>query len=175
MAYYPQIRHELSRISLRKLSRRHCLPRSQRLFEIERKPHEVPRLVQSVQTNADSNRDALGFLPAQAYEQAARQGTLFVAVDRRGPGVALCQPYFVRSHVISRQDLSGLCSQRTSKARPVTSSDPTRTLGKEAVSQCHRPSRFRASCKRLLELPQVRDCCHEIRRDDTRENHQRPR
>jgi GNAT superfamily N-acetyltransferase len=85
MACYPQIRHELSRISLRRLSRRHCLSRLQRLFEIERKPNEVPRLVQSVQTNADSNRDALGFLPAQAYEQAARQGTLFVAVDRRGP------------------------------------------------------------------------------------------
>jgi GNAT superfamily N-acetyltransferase len=41
-------------------------------------------MVQSVQANADSNRDALGFLPAQAYEQAARQGTLFVAVNRRG-------------------------------------------------------------------------------------------
>jgi ribosomal protein S18 acetylase RimI-like enzyme len=84
MACYPQFRQELSRIPLRKLSRRDCLSRSQRLFEIERKPDEVPRLVQSVQTNADSNRDALGFLPAQAYEQAARQGTLFVAVDRRG-------------------------------------------------------------------------------------------
>jgi GNAT superfamily N-acetyltransferase len=45
---------------------------------------DVPGLIQSVQTNADSNRDALGFLPAQAYEQAARQGTLFVAVHRRG-------------------------------------------------------------------------------------------
>lgn len=63
------------------------MPRSQPIFEIEIKPHEVPRLVQSVQTNADSNRDALGFLPAQAYEQAARQGTLFVAVDRRGQEV----------------------------------------------------------------------------------------
>jgi GNAT superfamily N-acetyltransferase len=41
-------------------------------------------MVQLVQANADSNRDALGFLPAQAYEQAARQGTLFVAVQRRG-------------------------------------------------------------------------------------------
>jgi hypothetical protein len=41
---YPQFRHELSRISLRKLSRRQCLPRSQRLFEVEKKPHEVPRL-----------------------------------------------------------------------------------------------------------------------------------
>ncbi|HEY1657134.1 MAG TPA: GNAT family N-acetyltransferase [Candidatus Sulfotelmatobacter sp.] len=60
------------------------MSRSQRLFEVERKPHEVPRLVQSVQTNADSNRDALGFLPAQAYDQAARQGTLFVAVNRHG-------------------------------------------------------------------------------------------
>lgn len=84
IACYPQFRHELSRITLRKLSRRCYLPRSQRLFEVERKPHEVPHLVQSVQTNADSNRDALGFLPAQAYDQAARQGTLFVAVNRHG-------------------------------------------------------------------------------------------
>lgn len=87
MACYPQFRHELSRFSSRKLSWRHCLPRSQRLFEIERKPHEIPGLLQSVQTNADSNRDALGFLPAQAYDQAARQGTLLVAVDRH-PGEA---------------------------------------------------------------------------------------
>ena len=60
------------------------MPKTQPLYEVERKPLEVPGMVQSVQTNADSNRDALGFLPAQAYEQAARQGTLFVAVQRRG-------------------------------------------------------------------------------------------
>lgn len=53
-------------------------------IEIERRPYEIPGLVQSVQLNADANRDALGFLPAQAYEQAAKQGTLFVAVERRG-------------------------------------------------------------------------------------------
>lgn len=81
---YPQICHELSRISAGRFSRRHGLSKSQRLFEIERKPHEIPHLVQTVQTNADLNRDALGFLPAQAYEQAARQGTLFVAVNRNG-------------------------------------------------------------------------------------------
>jgi ribosomal protein S18 acetylase RimI-like enzyme len=84
MSCYPRSCHELARIPARKLSRRHRLPRSQRVFEIERKPHEVPGLVQIVQTNADSNRDALGFLPAQAYEQAARQGTLFVAVSQNG-------------------------------------------------------------------------------------------
>src|ERR1700680_4068408 len=84
MACYPQIRHEYSCISPRTFSRSHCLPKIQRLYEIERKPLEVPGMVQSVQANADSNRDALGFLPAQAYEQAARQGTLFVAVNRRG-------------------------------------------------------------------------------------------
>jgi GNAT superfamily N-acetyltransferase len=84
VACYPQIHDELAQISWRELSRRYCLSRSQRLFEIERKPHEVPRLLRSVQTHADANRDALGFLPAQAYEQAARQGTLFVAVDPRG-------------------------------------------------------------------------------------------
>jgi GNAT superfamily N-acetyltransferase/predicted nucleic acid-binding protein len=60
------------------------LARARRLFEIEQRPYEIPGLVQAVQANADSNRDALGFLPAQAYEQAARQGTLFVAVERHG-------------------------------------------------------------------------------------------
>ena len=60
------------------------MPKTQRMYEIERKPQDVLGMVQSVQTNADSDRDALGFLPAQAYEQAARQGTLFVAVTRRG-------------------------------------------------------------------------------------------
>jgi GNAT superfamily N-acetyltransferase len=60
------------------------LARSQRVFHIELDPREVSHWVPSVQTGADSNRDALGFLPAQAYEQAAAQGTLFVALDRRG-------------------------------------------------------------------------------------------
>lgn len=60
------------------------MARARRLFEIEQRPYEIPGLVQAVQANADSNRDALGFLPAQAYEQAARQGTLFVAVERHG-------------------------------------------------------------------------------------------
>jgi hypothetical protein len=53
MPCYPQIRHEHSRISPRTFSRRHCLPKTQRLYEIEEKPLEVPGMVQSVQTNAD--------------------------------------------------------------------------------------------------------------------------
>jgi GNAT superfamily N-acetyltransferase len=60
------------------------LPKRQQLYEIERKPLEVTGLVQAVQANADSHREALGFLPTQAYEQAARQETLFVAVEGRG-------------------------------------------------------------------------------------------
>jgi GNAT superfamily N-acetyltransferase len=39
--------------------------------------------VSSVQAGADSDKDALGFLPAHAYEDAAKQGTLFVALERR--------------------------------------------------------------------------------------------
>lgn len=62
------------------------MSKHQRLYEVERNLQEVLSLVQAVQTNADSNRDALGFLPAQVYEHAARQGTLFVAVERNGRG-----------------------------------------------------------------------------------------
>jgi GNAT superfamily N-acetyltransferase len=60
------------------------LTRTQRTIQILRDPKEVCRWVKSVQTNADSAKDALGFLPAQAYDQAAKQGTLFVAVNRVG-------------------------------------------------------------------------------------------
>lgn len=54
------------------------------MLHIELDPREVRRWVAAVRAGADSDKDALGFLPAQAYEQAATQGTLFVAVDRRG-------------------------------------------------------------------------------------------
>lgn len=80
---YPQYREELPRPA-RNVLRRCCLARTQRVFHIELDPREVCHWVPSVQAGADSNRDALGFLPAQAYEQAATQGTLFVALDRRG-------------------------------------------------------------------------------------------
>jgi ribosomal protein S18 acetylase RimI-like enzyme len=60
------------------------LTRTQRTIQILRDPQEVYRSVKSVQTKADSAKDALGFLPAQAYDQAAKQGTLFVAVNRVG-------------------------------------------------------------------------------------------
>ncbi len=63
------------------------LHRSQRRYEIELHPHEVPGLLRSVQENADSQRQALGFLPSQAYEQAATDGGLFVVVERLPMGV----------------------------------------------------------------------------------------
>lgn len=66
------------------VQRRHHLAKSQRMFHIELDPREVCHWVPAVRAGADSDKDALGFLPAQAYEQAATQGTLFVAVDRRG-------------------------------------------------------------------------------------------
>ncbi|MEO8735492.1 MAG: GNAT family N-acetyltransferase [Edaphobacter sp.] len=53
--------------------------------EIEQNPINYPALVHAVQTNADANRDALGFLAGAAYSEAAQRGTLFVAVERRGP------------------------------------------------------------------------------------------
>ena len=61
------------------------LSKKVRLIEIKQALHDVEAFVPIVQTNADGHREALGFLPAQAYEQAARQGTLFVAVDTSVP------------------------------------------------------------------------------------------
>jgi GNAT superfamily N-acetyltransferase len=42
---------------------------------------EVQRYVDITRTNADREKNALGFLPSVAYEQAARQGNLYVATD----------------------------------------------------------------------------------------------
>lgn len=80
---YPQFRRDILR-SPGKVQRRRHLAKTQRLFHIELDPREVCHWVPAVRAGADSDKDALGFLPAQAYEQAATQGTLFVAIDRRG-------------------------------------------------------------------------------------------
>jgi GNAT superfamily N-acetyltransferase len=52
-------------------------------FRVLQKQPEVLPFVDTVRTNADREKDALGFLPAQAYEEAARAGHLFVAVDEK--------------------------------------------------------------------------------------------
>jgi ribosomal protein S18 acetylase RimI-like enzyme len=64
---------------------RSCLLAKQALqVEIEQNPLRDPTLLEAVQTNADTNRSALGFLPSAAYTGAAQRGNLFVAADRRG-------------------------------------------------------------------------------------------
>jgi ribosomal protein S18 acetylase RimI-like enzyme len=60
------------------------LPKQGLQIEIEQNLLKQPNLIKAVQTNADANRDALGFLPGAAYIQAAHHGDLFVAVDHRG-------------------------------------------------------------------------------------------
>jgi GNAT superfamily N-acetyltransferase/predicted nucleic acid-binding protein len=42
---------------------------------------EVQRYVETTRINADREKNALGFLPPVAYEQAARQGNLYVATE----------------------------------------------------------------------------------------------
>jgi GNAT superfamily N-acetyltransferase len=59
------------------------LARAHGVFKIECNPRDVCNWVKEVRGGADSDKGALGFLPAQAYEQAAAQGTLFVALDVR--------------------------------------------------------------------------------------------
>ncbi len=49
-------------------------------ISIRRQPAEVEAYVEAVQASADSERQALGFMPAGAYRDAAHQGKLWVAV-----------------------------------------------------------------------------------------------
>jgi GNAT superfamily N-acetyltransferase len=50
------------------------------LFVILTSPTEVLRYVSEVQSGADTEKNALGFLPGNVYEEAAHHGRLFVAV-----------------------------------------------------------------------------------------------
>ncbi|MCY4584465.1 MAG: GNAT family N-acetyltransferase [Bryobacterales bacterium] len=55
-------------------------------ISIRQKPAEVEAYVEAVQTSADSERQALGFFPPSAYEDAAHQGKLWVAVVKTDRG-----------------------------------------------------------------------------------------
>ena len=55
-------------------------------ISIRLQPAEVKRHVEAVQVSADSNRQALGFIPAGAYKDAAHQGKLWVAVSKTDRG-----------------------------------------------------------------------------------------
>ena len=50
-------------------------------FRIEMKPSVVAGLVADIRAAADTDKEALGFLPASAYDQAARKGQLTVALQ----------------------------------------------------------------------------------------------
>lgn len=53
---------------------------------IRLRPAEVEAYVEAVQASADSERQALGFMPARAYSEAAHQGKLWVAVVKTDRG-----------------------------------------------------------------------------------------
>lgn len=44
-------------------------------------PADVVAYLEQIRRLADANREALGFLPATAYEEAAMKGRLWVAVE----------------------------------------------------------------------------------------------
>ena len=50
-------------------------------FRVETKPAVIQGLVADIRAAADTDKDALGFLPASAYDQAARKGELTVALQ----------------------------------------------------------------------------------------------
>ncbi len=50
-------------------------------FRIETKPDVIQSFVSDIRAAADTDKEALGFLPASAYDQAARKGELTVAVQ----------------------------------------------------------------------------------------------
>jgi ribosomal protein S18 acetylase RimI-like enzyme len=53
-------------------------------FGIRKSFEEVEPYIDEARQGADTERDALGFLPPNAYRQAAEQGKLFVAVNDEG-------------------------------------------------------------------------------------------
>ena len=55
-------------------------------ISIRLQPAEVEAYVEAVQASADSERQALGFIPAGAYRDAAHQGKLWVAVVKTDRG-----------------------------------------------------------------------------------------
>ena len=55
-------------------------------ISIRLQPVEVEAYVEAVQASADSERQALGFMPARAYREAAHQGKLWVAVAKTERG-----------------------------------------------------------------------------------------
>jgi hypothetical protein len=66
------------------------------IIEIKDKLADVTPFIQTIQASADSYRAALGFLPTPAYEAAAQEGKLLVAVtSASGPssvrGPAVCR------------------------------------------------------------------------------------
>ena len=49
-------------------------------FRVETKPAVIQGFVADIRAAADTDREALGFLPASAYDQAARRSELTVAL-----------------------------------------------------------------------------------------------
>jgi GNAT superfamily N-acetyltransferase len=66
------------------LQRRYSLAKRAETFIVIQDPKTVLSYVQQIREGADSEKNALGFVPANAYEEAARKGTIFVAVTE-GP------------------------------------------------------------------------------------------
>lgn len=57
-------------------------------FRIVTKPASILSLVADIRAAADTDKEALGFLPASAYEQAAYKGELTVALKESAHGLA---------------------------------------------------------------------------------------
>lgn len=53
-------------------------------FQIKTNPQDVEKFATQVAARADSDKDALGFLPSRTYLDAAYQGKLYVAVSKEG-------------------------------------------------------------------------------------------
>lgn len=58
-------------------------------FEIKISPQDVAPFIEEVANQADSNKEALGFLPRSIYQQQSYQGKLLVAVARNTNGAEL--------------------------------------------------------------------------------------
>ena len=75
--------HQIPAPRTRCRRRRSSLPQKQTIIVL-RTSSEALRYVDHIQAAADTEKDALGFLPANVYEEAARKGCIFVAVTADG-------------------------------------------------------------------------------------------
>ena len=121
-------------------------------------PAEVTAYLEQIRSLADAKRDALGFLPASAYEEAATKGCLWVAVEgtaKKLRGYLFFGVRFPRLRVY--QVLPGLCVSRIPIIRYSANADrETEELRRSSrLPDHHGEGSVGPACQRVLEKSRI--------------------